>query len=82
MSCIPSYVINALTGVTNNSYHCQLKYLADKHIHESFVGFFELDEDLTGESIAAITGTALPRWEDKHMMVLATSQRDTRFVQQ
>ena len=36
-----------------------VRYVADKQIHEYFVGFFELDEGVTGEPIAAIIETAL-----------------------
>ena len=36
-----------------------VRYVADAQIHESFVGFFELDEGVTGESIAAVIETAL-----------------------
>ena len=50
--------MNALTAVTKNSCHYQLD-VANKEIHKFFIGFFELDEGVTGESIAAIIETPL-----------------------
>ena len=51
--------MNALTAVTKNSCQYQLYMLPTKETHKSFIGFFELDEGVTGESIAAIVETAL-----------------------
>ena len=38
-----------------------LRYVTNKGINESFVGFFKLDEGVTAESIAALERTSILR---------------------